>query len=117
MANKPSAADPPPKVRVAAVAALTLLLGIGIGVSLGGLPDWFGAPSAGAVRLPGASSLVVDCDPFERGGDELDLSAELTCRVIAKMMDGSTAEGALDGSLTGRYLCEVGEGGLRCTER
>ena len=117
MAKKPAASDPPPKVRVAAIAALTLLLGVGIGVSLPPVPGWFGGASSPSVAVSGAASLVVDCDPFEHGGEQVDFSQAVTCRVMAKMTDGTTAEGALDGSLTGRYHCDAEDGGLRCTER
>jgi hypothetical protein len=103
-------------VRVALVASVTLLLGLGIGASLSGVPGWFGA-STGALTVRGAERLVVDCDPFEYGGDQIDLSSDVTCRVTATMPDGTTVEGDLDGSLTGRYLCGPEEGGLRCSER
>ncbi len=104
----------PSKVRLAAVSAVTLALGLASGVYVSGT---LLAPATPVVEVPGATEVVVDCDPFEHGGARLDLTAATTCRVTARDADGRERVGRLDGSLTGRYLCEPDGGELRCTER
>ena len=104
----------PAKVQLAAAGAVTLVLGLFAGWALFG---WNAAPTVGHVVVEGAAEIQLDCDPQVHGGTLLSLDTPRSCRVTARMPDGTERVGDLDGRATGRYLCVGEDGGLTCSEQ
>jgi len=107
----------PSKVQLAAVGAVTLALGLAAGWALAGWGTPGPGASPGEVVVEGAVEVRLDCDPQEHGGPRLGLDAPRTCRVTARMPDGTERVGDLDGPPMGRYLCVGEDGGLTCSEQ